>query len=188
MTGYIIRGADCMMLGLATSMVASKQLAELKKSLLNCTASEIDQVIAEFKMDPGVPTINHHMPVIEHIFGGDVTPEQMQERAKDLALIRPNDKLVSHVLTAFSTRCPVSIKLFWRLLQIADGITDIGVALTLDYHLAMRMIRRVDYIEGVRAVLVDRDNAPKWSPNSLALVDKALLDALFEEDGSPPLC
>jgi enoyl-CoA hydratase len=71
---------------------------------------------------------------------------------------------------------------------MADDITDISAALTLDYHLAMRMIRRGDYIEGVRAVLVDRDNAPKWSPNSLALVDKALLDALFDEDGLPPLC
>jgi len=73
-------------------------------------------------------------------------------------------------------------------LQMADDLTDIGAALTLDYHLAMRMIRRADYVEGVRAVLVDRDNAPKWSPNSLALVDKVLLDALFDEDGSPPLC
>jgi enoyl-CoA hydratase len=188
MTGYIIQGADCMMLGLATSMVASAQLAELKQSLIECTTSEIDQVISEFKMDPGVPALNHYIPVIEHIFGGDVNPEQMQERAQDLALMRPNDKLVSHVLTAFATRCPVSIKLFWRLLQMADGITDIGAALTLDYHIAMRMIRRADYIEGVRAVLVDRDNAPKWSPNSLALVDKVLLDALFDEDGSPPLC
>ena len=52
----------------------------------------------------------------------------------------------------------------------------------------MRMIRRADYIEGVRAVLVDRDNSPKWSPNSLALVDNALLDALFDKDGLPPLC
>ena len=188
MTGFIIRGADCMMLGLATSMVFSEQMAELKQSLLDCTASEIDQVIAEFKMDPGVPALNDHMPVIEHIFGGDVTPEQMQERAEVLARVRPNDKLVSHVLTAFAKRCPVSIKLFWRLLQVADGITDIGAALTLDYHLAMRMIRRGDYVEGVRAVLVDRDNAPKWWPNSIELVDKALLDALFDKDGLPPLC
>ena len=101
--------------------------------------------------------------------------------------MRPNDKLVGHVVTAFSTLCPVSIKLFWRLLQMADGITDICAALTLDYHRAMRMIRRADYMEGVRAVLVDRDNAPKWSPNSLKLVDKALLDALFDKDGLPLL-
>ena len=187
MTGYIINGADCIMLGLATSMVASERMAELKQSLLDCAGSEIDQVIAEFKMDPGVPAINHHMPVIDHIFSGDATPEQMQERAEDLALMRPNDKLVGHVVTAFATLCPVSIKLFWRLLQMAEGITDICAALTLDYHLAMRMIRRADYIEGVRAVLVDRDNAPKWSPNSLKLVDQALLDALFDKDGLPLL-
>ena len=187
MTGYIIHGADCMMLGLATSMVVSEQMAGLKQSLLDCAGSEIDQVIAEFKIDPGVPAIKHQMGVIDHIFGGDATPEQIQERAVDLSLMRPNDKLVSHVVTAFTERCPVSIKLFWHLLQMADGITDSCVALTLDFHLAMRMIRRADFIEGVRAVLVDRDNAPKWSPDSLELVDKALLDALFDKDDLPPL-
>ena len=79
-------------------------------------------------------------------------------------------------------------KVFLKKLQMADEITDIGATRSLDYHLAMRNHPRGDYIEGVRAVLVDRDNAPKWSPNSLALVDKALLDALFDEDGLPPLC
>ena len=67
MTGYIIHGADCMMLGLATSMVASEQMVGLKQSLLDCTASEIDQVIADFIMDPGVPALNHHMPLIDRI-------------------------------------------------------------------------------------------------------------------------
>ena len=67
MTGYIIHGADCMMLGLATSMVPSDHMAGLKQALLDCTATEIDQVIAGFKMDPGVPALNHQMPVIDRI-------------------------------------------------------------------------------------------------------------------------
>jgi hypothetical protein len=37
-------------------------MAGLKQSLLDCSVSEIDQVIADFKMDPGVPALNHHMP------------------------------------------------------------------------------------------------------------------------------
>ena len=188
MTGHIIHGADCMMLGLATSMVPSDQMAALKQALLACATTDIDQVIAGYQIDPGRPALSHHMPVIEHIFGGDITPEQMLANAEDLALLRPNDKLVSQIIEAFATRCPVSIKLFWHLLKLADGFTTVNEALSLDYHLAMRMIRRADYVEGVRAVLVDRDNAPKWSPNRLALVDKPLLDALFDEDGLPPLC
>ena len=188
MTGYIIQGADCMMLGLATSMLPSNQVETVKNALLACATADIDDVVRRFETDPGVPALNHHMPVINHIFAGDVTPEDMQERALDLAQLRPNDKLVRHVNEAFSSRCPVSIKLFWRLLHEADRITTVTEALSLDFHLAMRMIRRPDYVEGVRAVLVDRDNAPKWSPDSLQLVDKTLLDDLFNEDGLPPLC
>jgi len=188
MTGYIIQGADCLMLGLATSMVQSVDIDAVKAALLACATADIDDVIRHFETDPGVPTLNHHMPVINHVFAGDVTPEEMQERARDLAQLRPNDKLVQHLNEAFVSRCPVSIKLFWRLLHEADHITTVKEALSLDFHLAMRMIRRTDYVEGVRAVLVDRDNAPKWSPERLQLVAKSLLDDLFNEDGLPPLC
>mgnify|MGYP001189844238 CR=1 FL=1 len=58
---------------------------------------------------------------------------------------------------------------------------------SLDYHLALRMIRRPDFVEGVRALLVDKDNAPTWSPDRLDLVDNGLLEEVFEEDDLPPL-
>ena len=53
--------------------------------------------------------------------------------------------------------------------------------------LSLRMIRRSDFIEGARA-LVDKDKAPKWSPNRLELIDDSLLGEDFDnEDGLPPL-
>ena len=83
-------------------------------------------------------------------------------------------------------RCPLS-KTVWRLLEVADSFTTADAAISLDYHLALRMIRRPDFVEGVRALLVDKDKAPKWSPNRLELVDNDLLKEVFNEDGLPPL-
>jgi enoyl-CoA hydratase len=40
-------------------------------------------------------------------------------------------------------------------------------------------VRTPDFREGVRAVIVDKDNAPRWSPAELADVTPALLDGLF---------
>ena len=127
------------------------------------------------------------MPLIIHIFGGEGTPEDMQERAQDLLRLRPNDPFVKQVITALAEHCPLSIKLFWRLLQVADSFTGVDAALSLDYHLALRMIRRPDYVEGVRALLVDKDKAPKWIPSRLDLIDDGLVAEVFDEDGLPPL-
>ena len=187
MTGYIIDGASCIMLGLASAMVPSQHIDALKKALTECNTLELDQIVSCYQIDPGLPALDQHMPSIIHIFGGEVTPEDMQERAQDLLRLRPNDPFVKQVVTAFAECCPFSIKLFWRLLQVADNFSTADEAISLDYHLALRMIRRSDFVEGVRALLVDKDKAPKWEPNLLQSIDDFLLEEVFNEDGLPPL-
>jgi enoyl-CoA hydratase len=187
MTGYIVDGASCIMLGLASAIVLSKNIDALKQSLMWCETDEIEKIIASYQTDPGLPCLSQHMMSITHIFGGEDTPEDMQQRANDLLCLRPNDLFLKEVATAFSGGCPLSIKLFWRLLEVADSFTTAHAAISLDYHLALRMIRRPDFVEGVRALLVDKDNAPEWSPNRLELVDSDLLEEVFNEDGLPPL-
>ena len=187
MTGYIIDGATCIMLGLASAVVPSQDIDALKQSLISCETDEIEKTIASYQTDPGLSCLSKHMTSINHIFGGEDMPEDMQQRAEDLLCLRPNDIFLKQVVTAFSEGCPLSIKLFWRLLQVADSFTTADAAISLDYHLALRMIRRPDFVEGVRALLVDKDKAPKWSPNRLDLVDNGLLEEVFNEDELPPL-
>ncbi len=53
-------------------------------------------------------------------------------------------------------------------------------ALIVEYRLAKRMVRQPDLVEGVRAVIIDKDQAPKWKPSSLAEIDGAFVLSLFE--------
>ena len=48
-----------------------------------------------------------------------------------------------------------------------------------EHRLAARVIQTHDFLEGVRALLIDKDNAPKWDPATPANVTNAMLDALF---------
>ena len=51
--------------------------------------------------------------------------------------------------------------------------------MALEYRLAARMIMRRDFAEGVRAVLVDKDNTPRWDPAAPEDVTGDMLDAIF---------
>ena len=48
-----------------------------------------------------------------------------------------------------------------------------------EFRIALRVSKRHDFIEGVRALIVDKDNAPKWQPPTLAGVTDAMLDEIF---------
>lgn len=64
---------------------------------------------------------------------------------------------------------PTSVKLTFREIRAAAAL-DLRQCLAMEYRLAAKVIRGHDFIEGVRAALVDKDRAPKWQPASLAAV------------------
>ena len=49
----------------------------------------------------------------------------------------------------------------------------------MEYRIGSRVVNRHDFLEGVRAVIVDKDNAPKWSPAQVEGVTDPMLDAIF---------
>ena len=108
MTGHVIEAASCIMLGLASAMVPSQNIANLKQALIRCETDDIDKVIASYQTDPGLPSLSQHMTSISYIFGGEKTPEDMQERAQDLLCLRPNDIFLRQIVTAFDRVCRFS--------------------------------------------------------------------------------
>ena len=185
MTGRIIGAADCLMLGLASAMVPADSIMPLRGALLNCEADEIDTVISRFRADPGQAPLQSHRTEIDHIFAGD-DPAAMRERALDLAQVK-GSQIGIDIHSALTTRCPMTSHVFVNLIDGDHGIADMPSALMLDYHLAMRMTRRTDFIEGVRAVLIDKSNDATWNPGRLEDVRPEMVDALFDRDGLPSL-
>ncbi len=50
-----------------------------------------------------------------------------------------------------------------------------------EYRIAVRMVARPDFAEGVRAQVVDKDRSPKWQPSELADISSESLDAVFAD-------
>ena len=74
MIGHIINGADCLLLGFATDMVPSTDIASLEKAILKADASELDGLIAEYRTDFGAPSLSAHRSRIDHIFADGLSP------------------------------------------------------------------------------------------------------------------
>jgi enoyl-CoA hydratase len=66
-----------------------------------------------------------------------------------------------------------------RQLQTGAALTDFASNMVMEYRIGARVVQRHDFLEGVRAVIIDKDNQPKWSPATLEVVDETQLDAIF---------
>ena len=78
----------------------------------------------------------------------------------------------------------------YRQLRAGEAMTRFADNMAMEYRIGARVVHLHDFQEGVRAVIVDKDNAPHWSPASLAEVTAAQLDAIFaplppDEEWSP---
>jgi enoyl-CoA hydratase len=66
-----------------------------------------------------------------------------------------------------------------RQLSESAGLNDFADNMAREYRIASRVIIRPDFAEGVRAVIIDKDNAPKWDPATPEGVTDDLIDDIF---------
>ena len=172
LTGARLSALDCEFLGLATDIVPSAGLAELKTELAR-EPGAIERILTQFEADSSRPPIGPHRDEIDRLFAGDSLEAVVS------ALEADGSDWARAQLQAMAPKSPLSAKVAFRL--IAGGLAPKSLAddLRTEYRVAARLVMRPDFREGVRAVIVDKDNAPAWRPANLAEVSEALVDEIF---------
>jgi enoyl-CoA hydratase len=172
LTGARLGPADCKFLGLATHFVPTAALDELNLQLARAPDAP-ERILARLAADPGSAPVAAQRDAIDRLFAGASLEEIVA------ALHADGSDWAKAQLAAMAPKCPLSARVAFRL--IAGGLAPKSLAgdLAVEYRLAARLVMRPDFREGVRAVIVDKDNAPAWSPASLAEVSEALVDAMF---------
>jgi enoyl-CoA hydratase len=171
LTGARIKAADCLHAGLATHHVPSERLPALKAELAE-NSKDIEALLAQFHVDPGPAPLLAHRAELDAAFGqGSVEAI--------LAALEAGSDWAQAQAAALRTKSPQTLKVALRQLALGAAAPDFAANMAMEYRIGARVVQRHDFLEGVRAVIVDKDNAPKWNPATLEGVSEELLDAIF---------
>ena len=173
LTGARMDGAECHELGLATHYLPSEALADAKARIGSEDVDRIDGILGTLAVTPPEAKIVNNIPLINRHFASD--------RFEDIlaSLDGDDSDWAMKELATLRSKSPQTCKVALR--QLAEGakLTDFADNMEMEYRIGSRVLLRPDFAEGVRAVIVDKDNAPKWDPATPEEVTDELLDAIF---------
>lgn len=172
LTGARLDGGECLWAGLATHYLPADSLAEAKARII-AAPHTIGQILADFSTEPPPARIAGNADRIDRLFASDSLEGIIA------ALEADGSEWAAKELQAVTTKCPATAKVALR--QFAEGLarSDFADEMRAEYRIAARMMLRPDFAEGVRAVLVDKDNAPSWNPATPEGATGEMLDAIF---------
>ena len=174
LTGGRIRAADLIALGLAEVMVPGDRLDALEAELAQVrTRAEIDRVLGAHGADPGDRALGPHRGTIDRCFS-----EPSVERIL-AALDAEGTEWAHETAATLRTKSPTSLKVTLRQLRLGRTLPDFEAAMRLEFRLVQHFMAGREFFEGVRAVVIDKDQRPRWSPARLEDVTDAQIESYF---------
>ena len=181
LTGRAIDRRDGYWLGLATHCIRAERFEEILTALAD--AQPIDTVLDGMHEQPGAGPLQDDKALIEEFFSGD-NLDQIISRLRGASGAAKS--WAEATLAGLEKRSPMSLRITDRQLRLCRNL-DLRETLVQDYRLACRCLEAPDFGEGVRAALIDKDGAPKWSPGRLEDVTPEMVARYFAPLGDDEL-
>lgn len=172
LTGARLNGAEMIALGLATHYLPVEQLNDAKARIAE-DPQEIAATLGELSVTAPDAPILQHRESIDRLFAGDTVEEVFA------ALEGEDGEWAASQLATLRTRSPLSMKVSLKLLLDGATMATFEDEMRQEYAVAARIVQRPDIVEGVRAVIIDKDNAPRWNPATIDEVSDHMIDRIF---------
>lgn len=188
LTGFRLKGRDVQRAGVATHFVESKKIPDLEKELVDLklpSAEDVSRVLDSYQnqssLDAEKPFIlKKHLSDIDRLFSSSSVEGIMKNLKTD------GSEFAKKQAETLSKMSPTSLKITFKQLQAGASLTLQDV-LVMEYRLSQACMRGCDFYEGVRAVLIDKDQNPKWNPSTLEEVSDQMLEQCFSSLGEKDL-
>ncbi|KAF9588739.1 hypothetical protein IFM89_015176 [Coptis chinensis] len=169
LTGARLNGKELVAAGLATHFVPSENLLNLEKRLLELNSGDVHavkSVIQEFSSDvsPDDGSILHKQAIIDKCFSKESVKE------------------IIHFLKGLKRSSPTGLNITFRSIREGRKQT-LAECLKNEFRLTINILRTTissDVYEGIRALMIDTDSSPKWSPETLDEVTDDKVDLVFQ--------
>ncbi len=168
LVGARLTGADAVYAGLATHFTEPGLLASLPDALADHGIAALSGIA-----QPCDAPIAKHMAAIDYCFSAPTLSDVLHR-------LEANDTEWSRqTLAALRANSPSALLWTFHLIQAGAGRT-LSACLAAELALTRPVTHHPDFGEGVRAMLVDKDRTPRWTPARLEDVDTAAIEAMFQ--------
>ena len=180
LTSHRLKVADAVWAGIVDAHVPSAKMTELQAALGAADLSrsdanrKVDRVIARFAADPGQPTLPAMMPDIDRCFSAESVAEI------EAKLKKHGGEWAGKQLAALLKLSPLAMSITLEQLKRCAN-RSFEDSMTIEYRMAQHCMKPGhDFFEGVRALLIDKDQKPKWKPPTIDGVTRAMVDEHFK--------
>jgi len=176
LTGLTIGAADALYVGLADVFVPAAELPALH-ALIDASdgaalAGAVRAFAAPFADQPGISILREQRAAIDVHFGAASVSAVMASLADD------GSPFAQAALAAMKLRSPLMMSVTREMLVRGAGMS-VADCLRMERGLVRRTFEHGEVIEGVRALVIDKDNRPQWNPASLDDVSPDMVEAFF---------
>lgn len=175
--GARISSDECVTLNLATHKISPADSPHLidalaKNKFQDNPRSAVSNIIKEFEVSVQASTLLSNGNDIDRCFN------QKSVEAIMLSLQQSQNKILQEAAAAIVTKSPTSLKVNFAALQAGANL-DFDACMRQEYRLATRFTQGHDFMEGIRALVIDKDQKPRWNPANLQNVTKEAVADYF---------
>jgi enoyl-CoA hydratase len=176
LTGARLAGADAVATGLATHRIPSARFPDLIDGLAGTVP--VDALLAAFAEPAGEGPLLARRAAIDRLFAGATVETILDALDRAAGSGDADAAWAAETAATMRSKSPLSLKI--ALQQVRRGRTwDFEACMRAEFRIVSRIIEGHDFYEGVRAVIVDKDNRPRWRPPALAAVGEAEVERHF---------
>ena len=178
LTGARLKGADALALGLATHAVPSADFESIRGKLI--AGEDVGTVLQSHRRALCTPPIEALRPMIDRVFDAASVGEILTD------LEFEGTEAARGIAETIRAKSPTSLRIAFEQMRRGPGL-DFREAMRLEFRIVSRMLDGHDFYEGVRAVLIDKDQNPDWDPATLDEVGGPMVEAYFAPLGDKEL-
>jgi len=170
LTGAPFSGADAIAMGFADHYIPQTDLPDFTAAVV---ADGVDAAVQRYAQTPPPSELLGHRDWIDECYSGDTVSDIV------VALRGHGSESANAAAELISSRSPIALTVTLESVRRAARLATLEEVLVQEYRVSCGSVRSHDFVEGIRAQLVDKDRNPQWSPPSLTAVTTADVDDYF---------